>query len=407
MIEIKLENKAVLFTSLGHFINDGVFFLFPVLTTLLSVQKSFSPWIIGILFAIYYGSSAVFTTFISVRADKTKRYGEGIAIGIALLSLGLIIFMVSLLIPPSTFLITLVVLSTIVLGVGTGYYHPLGAAVLQNVVTRNKVGKALGINGGLGSIGRAIYPAIFFGIAVLFTYSASLGFLSALGFLAALMIYFELKNIVKIDIKQKKENMGKSIKNAITKGILILSILTFARALATQGIVSWIPFYLTYTRGMGLSLSLGTTMTIIYTIAIIGQPLFGILADKFDRRYLLILSTIGSGLAVIGYVLTGGYISLLLLMIFAFFNFTGFPILMALTKDYVQSTSSLSNSLVWGIANTGGMVIGPLVVGSFLLNSYSGLVIIYEVLAVFIIIIGFFTFLLPKPSEKSKMPLFG
>ncbi|MGC8671925.1 MAG: MFS transporter [Thermoplasmata archaeon] len=407
MIEIKLENKAVLFTSLGHFINDGVFFLFPVLTTLLSVQKSFSPWIIGILFAIYYGSSAVFTTFISVRADKTKRYGEGIAIGIALLSLGLIIFMVSLLIPPSTFLITLVVLSTIVLGVGTGYYHPLGAAVLQNVVTRNKVGKALGINGGLGSIGRAIYPAIFFGIAVLFTYSASLGFLSALGFLVALMIYFELKNIVKIDIKQKKENMGKSIKNAITKGILILSILTFARALATQGIVSWIPFYLTYTRGMGLSLSLGTTMTIIYTIAIIGQPLFGILADKFDRRYLLILSTIGSGLAVIGYVLTGGYISLLLLMIFAFFNFTGFPILMALTKDYVQSTSSLSNSLVWGIANTGGMVIGPLVVGSFLLNSYSGLVIIYEVLAVFIIIIGFFTFLLPKPSEKSKMPLFG
>ncbi len=407
MIEIKLENKALLFTSLGHFINDGVFFLFPVLTTLLSVQKSFSPWIIGILFAIYYGSSTVFTTFISARADKTKRYSEGIAIGIALLSLGLIIFMVSLLIPPSTLLITLVVLSTIVLGVGTGYYHPLGAAVLQNVVTRNNLGKALGINGGLGSIGRAIYPTIFFGIAVLFTYSASLGFLSALGFLAALMIYFELKNIVKINIKQKKENMGKSIKNAITKGILILSILTFARALATQGIVSWIPFYLSYTRGMGLSLSLGTTMTIMYTIAIIGQPLFGILADKFDRRYLLILSTIGSGLAVIGYVLTEGYLSLLLLIIFAFFNFTGFPILMALTKDYVRSTSSLSNSLVWGIANTGGMVIGPLVVGSFLLNSYSGLVIIYEVLAVFIIIIGFFTFLLPKPSEKSKMPLFG
>jgi len=74
---------------------------------------------------------------------------------------------------------------------------------------------------------------IFFSIAVLFTYSASLGFLSALGFLAALMIHFELKNIMKIDINQKK-NMGRINKNVITKGILILSILSFARFLATQ-----------------------------------------------------------------------------------------------------------------------------------------------------------------------------
>lgn len=68
---------------------------------------------------------------------------------------------------------------------------------------------------------------IFFSIAVLFTYSASLGFL------AALMIHFELKNIMKIDINQKK-NMGRINKNVITKGILILSILSFARFLATQ-----------------------------------------------------------------------------------------------------------------------------------------------------------------------------
>ncbi len=407
MPEINLENKTVAFTSLGHFINDGVFFLFPVLTTLLSIQKSFSPWIIGILFAIYYGASSVFTMLVSARADKTKRYGENIAIGISLLSLGLIIFLFSLLIPPSSILMVLVIISTIIMGIGTGYYHPLGAAVLQSVVSKNKIGKALGINGGLGSIGRAIYPTIFFGIAVIFTYSASLAFLASLGFLAALIIYVELKNVVKMESNEKKENIRTSIRNAITKGILILSVLTFIRAIATQGIVSWIPFYLSYTRGMGLSLSLGTTMTIMYTVAILGQPLFGILADKFDRRYLLILSTIGAGLSVIEYVLTEGYISLLLLIIFAFFNFTGFPLLMALTKDYVQSTSSVSNSLVWGIANTGGMVIGPLIVGSFLLNSYSGLVLIYEILAVIIIIVGLFTFLLPKPNEKSKIPLFG
>ncbi len=402
-----IENKVVIFTSLGHFINDGIFFLFPVLTTLLSEDKSFSPWIIGVLFAIYYGFSSLFTMFVSARADKTKKYGENIAIGLALLSIGLILFLLALLIPPSTILMMIVLLSTIVLGIGTGYYHPLGAAILQNVVSKNKIGRALGINGGMGSVGRAIYPSVFFGIAILFTYSASIGFLAGLGFLVAILIYFQLKNVVKLDPNQKKENIGKSIKSALTKGILILSVLTFARAIATQGIVSWIPFYLSYTRGMGLSLSLGTTLTIMYTIAIIGQPFFGILADKFDRRYLLIISTIGTGLSIIGYVFTEGYLSLMFLIVFAFFNFTGFPLLMALTKDYVQSTSSVSNSLVWGLANTGGMIIGPVIVGAFLLNSYSGLVLIYEILAVIIIIIGLFTFLLPKPTEKSKMPLFG
>jgi hypothetical protein len=46
-------------------------------------------------------------------------------------------------------LITLVVLSKIILETGTGYYHLLGAVILRNVITRNKVEKALGISGGL------------------------------------------------------------------------------------------------------------------------------------------------------------------------------------------------------------------------------------------------------------------
>jgi len=66
-----------------------------------------------------------------------------------LLSLGLIIFIVSLLIQSLTLLITLVVLSKIILETGTGYCHLLGAVILQNVITRNKVEKALGISDGL------------------------------------------------------------------------------------------------------------------------------------------------------------------------------------------------------------------------------------------------------------------
>ncbi len=394
-------------TSLGHFLNDGGFFLFPIIATIFSVEKGFPPILISVMYAIYYGSSSVFTTVVSYRVDRSGKYAENIALGIALISMGIIGLGYALAFSPGNIEVALSLISTLIYGIGTGYYHPLGAAVIQENTPKNSMGKALGINGGMGSVGRAVYPTIFFELAVIYHYSVTLAIIAAIGLAGAAAIYAGLKESLKdSNLVKNKQNQGNSLKESFTKGIAILAILTFARSFATQGIVSWLPFYLSYSKGLGIGLSLGFMMTTMYAIAIVGQPFFGVLVDKFDKRYLLIIATLGTGLFSLAFTLTQGYISIVMIIIFAFFNFSGFPLLMSLTRDYIPKTSSLSNSLVWGIASTGGTVLGPVVIGAYLFNTYSKLTFSYEILSVFIIIIGLFTFLLPKPSSKSKMPLF-
>lgn len=81
---INLKNKyisasdikcSLAFTSLRHFLNDGRFFLFPVVATIFSMENGFSPVVISVRYSLYYGSSSIFTTFISYRVDRSRKFG--------------------------------------------------------------------------------------------------------------------------------------------------------------------------------------------------------------------------------------------------------------------------------------------------------------------------------------------
>lgn len=393
--------------SVGHFVNDGTLFFFPLLVDIFATYRGFFPLELSAMFAAFYVTSSIATVLIGRLADKTGRYGELMTVGIFFVSAGLVSFFYTLAYSPPSDLLPMAIFSSFVSGFGSAFYHPLGAAIIQNSFDGRTRGKALGVNGAMGSLGRAIYFPLFFSIAIVITQNGSILLFSIVGFVASFLIYTGFRKQRIRMVSKKEENHAQPIREIMTKGIVFLTAVTLVRNIATQGIVGWFPTYLTNVRGIPIAASLGTVMAIIYSSAIIGQPVFGILTDRFDKRFVLAFSTLGSSLSLLGYILSTGFISVLFLPLFGFFTFSGFPMLLSLVSEYVpKGVSSLGNAVVWGGSSI-GMAIGPTLIGTMMFSDYSRMNYIFEVMAIVILIVSIATVFLPKPPRKSKMPLFG
>jgi len=399
--------RKLLFTSLGHFTNDGIGVFIPLIADILAFQRGAPTWQVTAVLVVYYLSSSLISTYVGRLADKSGRAGAMIALGIALLSTGILGFYVTLAFASSFLLPILAILSSFLTGTGSAFYHPLGASILQRAFDQNTKGKALGVNGAMGSLGRAIYPSLFFVVAVVLTKPGALAFFGLIGFLFSFIIWQGLKN-ESIGFATSRSKTGQKASESLTKGILALTIIAFVRSAAFQGITAYIPTYLSFQKGLAVTSALGIALTLMYASAIIGQPLFGIIVDRFDKRFVLTLSSTGSAFAILGYLFASGVTGLLLLSLFGFFTLTGFPLLLSLASDYApKDSSSLANALVWGIGSTGGSVVGPLITGIMNLGGYAHLGFSFEVMAFAALLSGVATVFMPKPEKSGRLPMFG
>ncbi len=395
--------SSLAFTSIGHFMNDGFTFIFPVIADVLASLNNYPAYYLTIMFAAFYTASTVFGLFAGRFSDRGSVLG-GLHTGIILISVGSIGFSLTLIFSGASYFVAL--LSAIVMGMGTGFYHPIGAAILQRSYPKKNLGKALGINGSMGSIGRALFPTIFLGLAFFITKGYALIFLSIAGFAVAIVIWVGLRHIM--GIKSENSAKGQGIKGVVNGSILILTLVFFIKSVSSQGMVAWIPTFLTYNKGVAVGTTLGIVLTVMYSSAIIGQPLFGILVDKVDKRLLLAISSLGTAAAMFAYMNTAGWLEILMLSLFGFFTFSGFPLTMSLISDYApKGTSSLTNSVVWGLGNSGGMILGPVIAGAIILNDYARISLSFDVLIILSVIVAFASLVLPKTGKKAKMPMFG
>lgn len=407
---VKKARAALTFTSLGHFINDGTVFFFPLLVDILVKTDSLSALTVTILLGIFYAAASLFSVEVGRIASRWHNKGSLIGLGLILMALGLVGFYFSILKAGSFIVVPVAALSALSAGIGSSFYHPLGGAVLQMSYSADKRGRALGINGSMGSVGRALYPSLLYALAALLTLDFSFLVFGLLAVVAAFAIALGLRSQAVRERIVASDEKGKATKrrDAISGSILILAIVTFIRSTASQGIASWIPSYISNVQKVGISSLLGYSITLMFIAAIVGQPIFGYLADRMDKRILLSVSSFGTVLATLGYIYTSGVVSLVFLITFGFFTFSGFPLLFALISEYVpRGDSSLANSVVWGLGNQGGMALGPILVGIIIVNDYSRLTLSFEVMVVITVVAALAVFLLPRPAGKAKMSLFG
>jgi len=396
---------SLVFTSLAHFINDGGSYTIPLIISILATERIVSTFTIIMMPITFYSASLMLSMLLGALADRAERPGLMIGIGLGIISAGLFGLAISLSMGSGVNLTLFVLFATFVTGLGTAFYHPIGAAILQSVYENQGIGKALGINGAMGAFGRALYPSLFFLVASVVTANGSIAFLASVGGVASIVVSIGLRRSYRSPDWNDSRIRGGSIRRDITRPLVVLTLVAFVSAFSVQGVASWIPTYLALQKGFGISSSLGIALTGMYGASIIGQPLFGYLVDRFDKRLVLAGSTIGSALTIVGYLFASGALGIVWLVLLGFFTFSSFPLFLSLASDYVpRKSSSLSNALVWSLGVNGGGVVGPAVVGALALSGLLSWPDTFELMAAMALVAAAMVGLLRKPLKNAKMP---
>ena len=383
-------------------------FFVPVIAAILASHQSVAPAVVTVMFVVFYGASSVLSPYVGRVADRSGRSAALMALGLALVSLGLLGFYVALSATHGAQLVATLLISAFLTGTGSAFYHPLGGSMLQAAFRDRRMGVALGINGAMGGLGRALYPSLYFAAAAVIAGYGSFVLFAGVGFAAAASVLVGTRRPAEASTDDARPT-GPRTSEAVTRGIVALTAVTFLRSAATQGIATWIPTYLATEKGLGVSADLGLSVSTMYAAAIVGQPLFGLLVDRFEKRLVLAASSAGAAVAIVGYLALGsGWAGLAWLFAFGFFVFSGFPLLISMTADYVpRNSTSLANALVWGIGSTAGGAVGPLATGALIVNDYGRLSFAFVVLAGAALLSALATAFVPRAPRASRMPAFG
>lgn len=403
------KNLPLIYTSIGHFANDGTVFLVPVIVDIVANLEGVDHITITLALSLFYLSTAVSANIFSPYIDKQNAPVKGMFVGILILAVGLIMFAVTFVGYQVSFF---VIASSVVTGIGASFYHPTGSAILQLYYKRNRLGRYLGLNGSAGSLGRAVYPILLSIMSIILVSQIgdivfvgvldfAISFIILFGFMGHRERYYPPVSIIKdtVETVQSTEVIeSNEIRNK--KSIKILTVLSFLRNLAFTGVIAWIPEFVSFERGAGISISLGTTMTIMFSGGILGQSLFGRLAENHDKRMILMLSTISASILMFMYIYLTGTESLIFLLFFGLASFSGFPVVMAMIAEYFPKGSNTSNNaLVWNLGGAGGRTVGPLIVGAIIGATYSKLSFAFEILLIIGVCSALMATLLPKPSK--------
>ena len=362
---------------MAHFINDGSNYVFVMLYPILLRNYSLNVLEVAILAGVINLASIIASPFIGRWSDSSKNYGGLIAAGLLLAGIGIAGFAVGALFLDGYPLFLELIPFAGIAGFGSAFYHPLGATVLSNRWKAKNLGRAMGINGSIGSIGRAIYPAIVVALVIAFALPSVLA-LSIIAIATGILVFALLRGGTPnteesgMVVKTKRSPIPMRL---IISSLFTLTIVAFIRGVFTVGLVALIPTYLTEVSKISYGYDLGLIVVIMNSTAIFSQPFFGWFTDKMGRRLALGISNAGSVIAMVLFLTTSNPILLVVfLAMFGFFTLTAFPIIMSLVSGLVpKDASTTANSIVWGVGNVGGGALGPVLIGllaePYLLNS--------------------------------------
>lgn len=281
MNPMETPQRIVSATFVGHFVNDGLVLMLPLLLPFIARDFNLSYTQIGLLggsLVLAMGVGQVFTGYIS---DFSKVKWPFIA-------LGLIILAVSLFVMSFCTSYTCLIIFNLLAGVGASFYHPCGIALLVKPMKSKIQGRVLGIHAVGGCAGILVYPAIAGVILHSHGWRYVLSILPLTGVIAASLFFFTGENPL--------SHKGREKFTLPYKKSLVLIVLYGCIAMFFRGFVTFLPVRLEEVGYSAAAIAL--VVTVFYGTGIVGELMGGYLSDIYSKKNIVIISFLCASILV-------------------------------------------------------------------------------------------------------------
>ena len=348
-MEKGFKKNKVLLLSLGHLITDiypG--FLAPLLP-LLMIKLNFSIAGAAVLNSTLILATSLLQPIFGYLSDRIIR--KIFVVAGPIMSA---FFLSGINIPNDYFLLLLFI---ILGGLGVAAFHPQAAA-LTNVKSGHRKDFGMGIFVFGGSVGFSLGSLLISGIV-------SLGGLEnthyamIFGFIISFLLY---KNFFNVEIPKIKNNNNNYSEKSASFILVLLIIIVFIRSLIILGLSTFIPIYLAE-KGENVAYG-GITLFLMHSSGALGGLFGGHISEKIGIKAITLISFIIPIPLFVLYLLTDGFISLLLITIGSFVLFSSLPVTISISQNIfphrVSMVSSLTMGLCWGLAGLVFMGVGAI-----------------------------------------------
>jgi FSR family fosmidomycin resistance protein-like MFS transporter len=330
--EEKSGTAKVLTIAGGHAVHDTYTAFLPALLPTFIANLSLNTTEAGFLTVLWQVPS-ILQPFIGHVADRISlRY-------LVIFAPAFTAIMMSLLGIANTFTALSVLL--LLTGLSSAAMHAVGPVVAGNL-SGGGLGRGMGFWMVGGELGRALGP-IFVVTAIQLISLRGMPWLMILGIAVSIVLLILLR-----DVPGRASNAGKSLPwrdalRGMRKLILPLAGILAARAFMIAALTTFMPTFLTR-EGSGFWVA-GASLSLLEIAGVLGAFLGGVISDRIGRHRMLFVSMLATSISMFLFLMSSGWMRVLLLPVLGFTALSVAPVIMALVQESYPENRALANGI--------------------------------------------------------------
>jgi FSR family fosmidomycin resistance protein-like MFS transporter len=311
----------------------------PAILPLLILNNGYSYFTAGLLITAYNVTSSFTQPVIGWLSDT-----KGLTINISISLLFSAVFVALMGVARNYYLIMLL---AVLAALGHACFHPAALSMVSRLCSSENRGRLTSYFVVGGNLGYAIGPVLAGGVVWWLGLPGLL-----LLVLPAIIMAFALKYIlpggITKDCTPKKQHPDPEHTVTSKKPFIILMISSILRAWAIFAAITFLPMYLV-TQGYDLVMA-SMIVTLMLLAGVAGQVMGGHFSDRYGRKEFMIFGLVLSIPPFCIFMLTGGILSILGLLLFGFFLWSTFAVAVAMSHELLPGNVGLASGIMLGLA---------------------------------------------------------